>query len=128
MRAYYYSQLMRQYGGVVLSLEPFTLSSETSNPRSRVFEATVNQIVSDLDTAITLLDDVAITNKARANKLTAHALKSRVLTHAASDLHDPSKNASVSTIATYANKELIGYTSGTQASRWQAAKSASKPF
>ena len=127
MRAYYYSQLMRQYGGVVLSLEPFTLSSESSNPRSS-FSATVDQIVSDLDTAITLLDDVAITNKARANKLTAHALKSRVLTHAASDLHDSSKNGSVSTIAAYANKELIGYTSGTQASRWQAAKSASQAF
>lgn len=126
MRAYYFSQLLRQYGGVVLTLEPFTLDSEASNPRSS-FEATVNQIISDLDTAITLLDDAPI-SKGRANKLTAHALKSRVLTHAASDLHDPSKNASVSTIASYANKELIGYTSGTQASRWQAAKSASKAF
>ena len=35
-------------------------------------------------------------SKARAHALTAHALKSRVLTHAASDLHDPVKNAGIS--------------------------------
>ena len=67
-------------------------------------------------------------SKARAHALTAHALKSRVLTHAASDLHDPVKNAGVSTISGYGSKELIGYTGGSQDARWQAAKSASKLF
>ena len=99
MRGYLYSQLMRQYGGVVLLTEPITLESEAENPRSS-FEATVNQIVSDLDQAISLLAD-APASKARAHKLTAHALKSRVLTHAASDLHDASKNGGVSTLAGY---------------------------
>ncbi len=124
MRGYFYSQLMRQFGGVVLLTEPLTLDSEANNPRG-TFEATVNLIVSDLDQAIKLLED-APASKARAHKITALALKSRVLTHAASDLYEPSKASSVATIAAYSNKELIGYTSGSQEQRWQAAKAASK--
>lgn len=124
MRGYLFSQLMRQYGGIVLLTEPLTLESEASNPRAS-FEATVSQIISDLDKAIVLLAD-APQSKARAHKLTAHALKSRVLTHAASDLHDPVKNAAVSTISSYGTKELIGYTGGSQQARWQAAQTASK--
>ena len=124
MRAYFYTQLMRQFGGLVLLTEPLTLESEAENPRSS-FEATINQIISDVDQAITLLDDAPV-DKARAHKITALALKSRVLTHAASDLYEPSKNSSISTIASYGSKELIGYTSGSQQQRWEAARAASK--
>jgi hypothetical protein len=124
MRGYFYSQLMRQYGGVPLFLEPLKLDAEANNPRA-TFEETVNQIVADLDQAIILLEDAPV-SPARAHKITAMALKSRVLTHAASDLHDPAKNSSVSTIASYSNPELVGYTGGSQTDRWQAAKAASK--
>ncbi|MEM7367906.1 MAG: RagB/SusD family nutrient uptake outer membrane protein [Bacteroidota bacterium] len=124
MRAYFYTQLMRQFGGLVLLTEPLTLDSEANNPRSS-FEATIDLIVSDLDQAITLLEN-APASKSRAHKITALALKSRVLTHAASDLYEPSKASAVSTIASYGNKELIGYTGGSQESRWAAAKTASK--
>jgi len=123
MRGYYYTQLMRQFGGVVLLTEPLSLDSEANNPRSS-FEATVSQIVSDLDQAIVLLEGVP-DSKATASTLTALAMKSRVLTHAASDLYEPSIASSVSTIASYGNPELIGYTGGSQSSRWQAAKAAS---
>lgn len=78
-----------------------------------------------MDQAITLLAD-APADKSRAHKITALALKSRVLTHAASDLYKPSKASSVATIATYQNKELVGYTGGSQTQRWEAAKNASK--
>ncbi len=124
MRGFYYTQLMRQFGGVILLTEPLTLDSDANNPRSS-FEETVNLIISDLDQAISLLAD-APASKARAHQLTALALKSRVLTHAASDLYEPSKASSVSTIAAYSNPELIGYTGGSQSSRWEAAKAASK--
>ncbi|NND35051.1 MAG: RagB/SusD family nutrient uptake outer membrane protein [Saprospiraceae bacterium] len=124
MRGYFYTQLLRQFGGVVLLTEPLTLDSEANNPRSS-FEATVNQIVSDLDQAISLLEEAPI-DPARAHKITALAMKSRVLTHAASDLYEPSKASSVATIANYSNKELIQYTSGSQTQRWEAAKVASK--
>ena len=53
-------------------------------------------------------------------------MKSRALTHAASDLYEPSKADKVSTIAAYSNRELIGYTSGNQTQRWEAARTASK--
>jgi len=124
MRAYFYSQLMRQFGGLVLLTEPLTLESESENPRSS-FEATITQIIADVDQAITLLAD-APADKARAHKITALALKSRVLTHAASDLYEPSKNSGVSILAGFGNKNLVGYTSGSQGQRWQAAKAASK--
>jgi hypothetical protein len=124
MRAYFYTQLMRQFGGLVLLTEPLTLDSAAENPRSS-FEATINLIIADVDQAISLLND-APADKARAHKITALALKSRVLTHAASDLYDQTKSAGISTISSFANKELIGYTSGSQQQRWQAAKVASK--
>jgi hypothetical protein len=124
MRGYFFTQLMRQYGGIVLLTEPLTLESDAENPRSS-FEATINQIISDVDQAISLLDG-APQDKARAHKITALALKSRVLTHAASDLYEPSKVGGVSTLASYGNKALIGYTGGSQEQRWQAAKAASK--
>lgn len=124
MRGYYYSQLMRQFGGVVLLTESLNLDSEANNPRA-TFEATVNQIIADLDQAAVLLAD-APASKQRAHRLTAMALKSRVLTHVARDLYEPSKASSVPTIASYSNPELIGWTSGSQEQRWQAAKAASK--
>ncbi|MEO9891536.1 RagB/SusD family nutrient uptake outer membrane protein [Aurantibacter sp.] len=124
MRAFYYTQLMRQFGGVVLLTEPLGLDSEANNPRG-TFEETVNLILSDIDVAMTLLAD-APASKQRAHLITAMALKSRVLTHVASDLYEPSKASSISTIASYSNPELIGWTSGSQADRWVAAKAASK--
>jgi hypothetical protein len=124
MRAHFYTNLMRQYGGLVLLTEPLGLDSEANNPRSS-FEATINLIVSDLDQAINLLDGAPV-SPARAHKLTALAMKSRVLTHSASDLYDATKSAGVSTISSYGNKELVQFTGGTQDSRWQAAKAASK--
>ena len=124
MRAFYYTQLMRQFGGVVLLTEPLTLDSEANNPRG-TFEATVNLILSDIDQAAVLLEN-APASKQRAHKLTVMALKSRVLTQVASDLYEPSKASSVSTIASYSNPELIGWTGGSQTQRWEAAKVASK--
>jgi hypothetical protein len=124
MRAHFYTNLARSYGGLVLLTEPLTLDSEANNPRSS-WEATINLIVSDLDLAISLLDGAPV-SPARAHKMTALAMKSRILTHAASDLYDATKTASISTISSYGNKELVQYTSGTQAARWQAAAAASK--
>ena len=124
MRGYLYTQLMRQFGGVPLLTEPLTLDSEANNPRA-TFEETVNQIISDIDQAINLLADVA-PSTSRAHRITALALKARVLTHAASDLYEPSKAESVPTIAGYSNRELIGYTGGSQEARWQAAATAAK--
>ena len=117
LRAYYYQQLMRFYGGVPIIDKPYTLEDDLSIARNS-FEETVNFIVSDLDKAASLLDGKEM-SPGRANKLAALALKSRVLIYAASDLHDASKApAGFGT-------ELHAYNEG-QESRWQAAQQAAK--
>ena len=119
LRAYYYHQLMRNYGGVPLIDRPFGLGEEYAISRS-TFEETINFIVSDLDQAAGLLDGKAET-AGRASKLAAMALKARVLLYAASDLHDSGAASAVG-----AGGELWAYQGGSQDSRWQAAQTAAK--
>lgn len=124
LRAYYYHQLVRNYGGVPLISEPFDLDSEYNVPRNS-FEECVNFIVADCDKAYTLLNGESM-DGGRANATAALALKARILLYAASDLHDiPTASANSSLISGYGNKELLGYDSG-QDARWQAAKNATK--
>lgn len=125
MRAYYYHQLVRYYGAVPLVLKVYTLTDEYALPRN-TFEECVNAIVSDCDKAAELLGGKTEI-KGRATRLAALALKSRILTYAASDLHDVTKmKAKSSELAGYSNPEFLAYTSGDQKSRWQAALAASK--
>ena len=125
LRAYYYHQLVRYYGGVPLIDKAYGLDDDYTVARSS-FEDCVKFIVADLDKAIELLDGKPETD-GRASKLAAMALKSRILTYAASDLYNSSKaSAVVTSLGSYGNKELLGYTSGDQTARWQAAKAASK--
>ncbi|WP_241077742.1 RagB/SusD family nutrient uptake outer membrane protein [Flavimarina sp. Hel_I_48] len=125
LRAYYYHQLIRFYGGVALLDTPLALDSEFKIPRSS-FEESVNFVVADCDAAFALLDGVSL-DPGRTNAAAALALKSRILLYAASDLHDievASANSSV--IAGYSNPELIAYTSGSQEERWNNARDAAK--
>ena len=125
LRAYYYHQLVRFYGGVPLSKEPFTLDSDFNIPRDS-FEDCVNFIVEDCEAAFALLDGKSM-DSGRANAATALALKARILLYAASDLYDSATASANSTlISTYSNPELIGYTSGNQQDRWTNAKNAAK--
>ena len=82
LRAYYYHQLLRFYGGFPIVDRPYGLDEDYNIPRSS-WEDCVNFIVGDLDQAATLLDGKPFT-KGRANRLAAIALKSRVLLYAAS--------------------------------------------
>ncbi len=125
LRAYYYSQLVRYYGGVPLIAAPFGLDEDYSTPRN-TYEECVNFMVSDCDQAASLLEGKSLT-RGRASRFSAMALKSRILTAAASDLHDgPTAQANSTAHASYGNLELVAYTSGDQNARWQAAKAASK--
>lgn len=122
LRAYTYHYLAALYGGVPLISEPFGLSDDFETPRSS-YGATVDFIVADLDMAASLLgEDFEGSNAGRATKGAALHLKARTLLYAASDLHH-----NMSTYAPgFSNPELLGYTSGDQNSRWQAAKNAAK--
>jgi hypothetical protein len=125
LRAYYYHQLMRYYGGAPLIDRPYGLNEDYSIARNTYAE-NVDFVTSDLDKAITLLDGKEFT-PGRASKLSAMGLKSRVLLYAASDLRDgPTASAKSSVLSSYPNLELIAYTSGDRMSRWNAAKDAAK--
>ncbi|HEY4337262.1 MAG TPA: RagB/SusD family nutrient uptake outer membrane protein [Puia sp.] len=123
MRAYFYHQLVRFYGGVPLVDHTYALNEDYSIARSP-FADCVTFITKDCDSANTLLSGRTM-DKGRASALAALALKARVLLYAASDLHDiPTAKSKSSTISGFANPELLGYTSGDRPSRWQAAKDA----
>lgn len=126
MRAYYYHQLARYYGGVPLIDRPFELGEADYKTARSTWAETVNFIVKDLDDAAALLDGKNMA-AGRANKAAALALKARILTYAASDLHDlPTAKAKSSVISSYSNAEFLGYASGSRTERWQKAKDAAK--
>ena len=123
LRAYYYHQLLRFWGGIPIIDKPYGLNEDYTIPRN-TFEECVNFIVGDLDQAMSLLDGKEETD-GRASRIAAMALKSRVLLYAASDLHDAATaQANSSTLAGFSNIELLAYTSGSQAQRYETAKTA----
>ena len=124
LRAYYYQQLIRFYGGVPLISKPYGLTDDYTIARSS-YDDCVKFIVSDLDNAIKLLDGKAVVN-GRASKVSALALKARVLLYAASDLHDAAALKAKTTLGSFGNIELLAYTSGDRTARWAAAKAAAK--
>lgn len=125
LRAYYYHQLMRYYGGAPLIDRPYELNEDYSIARATYAEL-VEFVVNDLNQAITLLDGKP-TTPGRASMLSAMGLKSRVLLYAASDLRDgPTASANSTAHASYSNLDLVAYTTGDRAARWNAAKAAAK--
>ena len=125
LRAYYYQQLLRFYGGVPIIEKPYGLNEDYSIARNS-YDDCVKFIVKDLDKAVELLNGKS-TSPGRTSKLAALALKSRVLLYAASDLHDgPTAKAKSTILSSYADINLLAYSSGDRAARWQAAKVAAK--
>ena len=124
LRAYYYHQLVRYYGGVPIIAHSYALNQDYSIARN-TFEECVNFIVNDCDTAVSLLTGKTLA-KGRATPVSALALKSRILLYAASDLHDiPTASIkSPAIIGAFKTPNLLGYTSGVRADRWQSAKAA----
>ena len=123
LRAYYYHQLVRLYGGVPVITKAYKLVDDFEAPRDK-FEDVIKFISDECDAAANLLPlSYTGNNIGRATKGTALALKSRILLYAASDLYN------TTVFPSYSNPELIGYTDKSAASRtarWQAAKNAAK--
>jgi hypothetical protein len=125
LRAYYYHQLLRTYGGVPIISKVYGLNEDYSAERN-TFEDCTKFIVADCDTAAQYLTAKSL-GKGRATSLASLALKARVLLYAASDLHDiPTAKTKSALISAYTKPELIGYTTGDRAARWQAARTAAK--
>ncbi|MGN6618379.1 MAG: RagB/SusD family nutrient uptake outer membrane protein [Ilyomonas sp.] len=124
LRAYLYFRLTNYYGGVPIITNVYGLDDDFKIAQSSYADC-IDFIVSDLDSAAALLPLIQSgDNDGRATKGAALALKSRVLLYAASDLHNPAKNGSVTN--GFSNPELLGYTDGDARARWQAAKDAAK--
>ncbi|WP_295799030.1 RagB/SusD family nutrient uptake outer membrane protein [Mucilaginibacter sp.] len=126
MRAYYYNQLLRYYGGIPLVKSSYSASATDFTIARSSYSDCVDFIVGDLDKANTLLQGKSL-DKGRATSDAALALKARVLLYAASDLHDmPTAKAKSTLISQFAHPELLGYVDGDRAARWQKAQDAAK--
>ncbi len=118
LRAYLYFMLVSVYGGVPLVEKAYGLNEDYEVPRN-TFEECINFITAECDKAVAL---IIPSDRGRATKGAALALKSRALLYAARDLF----NSDGSWAAGYAHKELVGYVGGNRAERWRAAKNAAK--
>ena len=120
LRAYLYFDLVEMYGGVPIITKDYGLKDSFAVPRNTYAEC-IDFISNECDSAASLLPLTA-TDLGRATKGAALALKARTLLYAASDF----ANSNGSWAGSYADKDLIGYTSGDRTARWQAAKDAAK--
>lgn len=118
LRAYYYHNLMRAFGGVPVITKVYGLNDSTAIARNS-FEETVDFIVKDADSAAALLPlTFTGADVGRATKGAALALKARTLLYAASTLYTVNPSG----------KPEFGYTDGGsgQENRWKAARDAAK--
>src|SRR6266576_2016367 len=117
LRAYFYHNLMRMYGGVPLITKVYGLNDDYAVARNS-FKETVDFIVANADSAAALLPlSYSGTDLGRATKGAALALKARVLLYAASDLYN--LNPSDSTFTGYTTPQ-------DRVALWRAANDAVK--
>lgn len=117
LRAFFYHNLLKMYGGVILTTKVYQLNEDYTAARAS-FQETVDFIIADADSAAALLP---LTNPAaeagRATKGAALALKARVLLYAASDLYHLNPFG----------MEETGYTNAqNREAFWRAAKNAAR--
>ncbi len=112
-RAWVYFDMVRDYGGVPLILEPLTLDDDLYPVRAKTSEV-MNQIILDIDQAINLLPEITAssgTNDGHVHKGTALAIKGRILLYWASPQFDPAQTAGRWQAAYDANKAAVDYLS-----------------
>ena len=122
LRAFFYFELIKRYGGVPILKKPLSLGTDFTSIKRNTLSECVKFIVDECD-AVALELPVKYeqdNDLGRATKGAALALKSRVLLYAASDLfNDPSWAGG------YSHPELISMTDDkTREERWQAAAEA----
>jgi hypothetical protein len=116
LRAFEYTMLMMNHGGVVINKTPFKLGQDFSAVTRSTLAETKDFIISDIDQAITLLTGKTI-DQGRATAAAAAALKSRVLTFCASPLMNGGYEA---------GNQLVSFPAGSRTALLQAARDASK--
>lgn len=128
LRAYFYAELVKRYGGVPLLNNALSLNDDFSKVQRNSLSDCIQFITAECDSAAAQLPlttstppYVAASDLGRVTKLTAIALKSRVLLYAASDLFNTPAWA-----GGYGKPELISLPAGDRAARWKAASDAAK--
>ncbi len=127
LRAYFYFELVKRYGGVPLLNQSLPITADISQVKRNSLSDCINFISSECDSASVqlppypALSAYSATDLGRATKYAALALKSRVLLYAASDLFNTTSWA-----GGYAHPELISLPAGDRNARWKAASDAAK--
>lgn len=128
LRAYFYFELVKRYGGVPIINNALSVDDDFSNIQRSSLNECLQFITAECDSAAAKLPLNASTppyvvanDLGRVTKLTALALKSRVLLYAASELFNNPTWA-----GGYANIALISLPAGDRAARWKAASDAAK--
>ena len=128
LRAYFYFELIKRYGGVPILNEALALDADFTTINRSSLKDCIQFITNECDSAAaqlpltaSTLPYVAANDLGRATKIAALALKSRVLLYAASDLFNTPSWA-----AGYGNPELISLPAGDRVARWKAASDAAK--
>lgn len=128
LRAYFYFELIKRYGGVPLINQSLSLNEDFTKLKRNTLEECINFITSECDSAAANLPlttgttpYIAANDLGRATKLAALSLKSRVLLYAASDLFNTTTWA-----GGYAKPEYISMPAGDRPARWKAAADAAK--
>ncbi len=122
LRAFFYAELIKRYGGVPIVEGIFELDADVGDIRRSTLASSIQYVLDECDSAARVLPATyGGGDLGRATKGAALALKSRVLLYAASDLYnDPSWAAG------YADPGLIALPAGDRVARWQAAAAAAK--
>lgn len=107
LRGLYYFTIQNYYGGVPLILDPPDMNTQGKLPRNKR-EEVVAQVIKDLDDAAAVLPlTYGASDKGRATKGAAMALKARVLLYEASPLLNPGNNAAKWAAAAAAAKAVM---------------------
>lgn len=100
LRAYYYARLIKAFGGVPIVETIWSGDSGNGQIRQNTYEEVVEYIVRSIDENLDGLQtdwethpDQVANNDGRFEKISALALKSRVLLYAASPLHNPGNDS-----------------------------------
>lgn len=126
LRGYFYHQLLRFYGAVPIIEKVYQLNDQEVEVERATYEDCVDFIVNNCDSAAMLLAGKNLLD-GQATEVAALALKARVLTYAASDLHHvPTASQKSPTLASYDHSEYFGFLGGDRTDRWRQAKDAAK--
>ena len=121
LRAFFYFELTKRYGGVPIITEPLSVDDDLRGIQRNTLDECIQFIVDECNAAA---DGLPVTypsaSRGRVTKGAALALKSRALLYAASDLFNTPSWA-----GGYAHPELISVT-GDRMERWKAAADAAK--